>query len=231
MSNKENYKKAFSVLKSSCDFTLEDKEMKKITRLNAHKNLLTAAAVLLVLVVGSGTAYAADIGGVREAVQIWIEGKQTDVTIKDHSVEYVDKDGNIQEETGYNGNMSEDNLMTGEEMAEMMKDTVYVEKLDDGTVHVYYHDRDYDITDKIVDKDKKEKHGDTLIAKKCQVHIVGTDPEVYVDIDFDENNNVEGYGYGSEPHGVSDKFIDWTHIGRIPLPFSFLYKNEYIELN
>ena len=209
MSNKENYKKAFSVLKSSCDFTLEEKEMKKITRLNAHKNLLIAAAALLVLVVGSGTAYAADIGGVREAVQIWIEGKQTDVSIKDEGVEYVDKDGNVQEQTGYKCSPFENRPLTGEEMAEEMKDWVYVEKLDDGTVHVYYHNRDYDITDKIVEKEQKEKHGDAIEAKECHLHIVGDDPEVYVDINFDENN-------------------DWLDKQEGPTPER---KTDYIELN
>nr|MCR4997296.1 hypothetical protein [Butyrivibrio sp.] len=74
MSNKENYKKAFSVLKSSCDFTLEEKRMEKMKREKINKNLLTAAAVLFVVVAGSGTAYAADLGGIRETVQMWVHG-------------------------------------------------------------------------------------------------------------------------------------------------------------
>ena len=101
MSNKENYKKAFSVLKSSCDFTLEEKRMKRIKRENTHRNLLVAAVAMLVVLAGSGTAYAADLGGIRETVQMWIHGEQTDVTINDESIEYVDEDGNVQVETGF----------------------------------------------------------------------------------------------------------------------------------
>ncbi|MBO4912879.1 MAG: hypothetical protein J5504_09145 [Butyrivibrio sp.] len=219
MSNKENYKKAFSVLKSSCDFTLEEKEMKKITRLNAHKNLLTAAAVLLVLVVGSGTAYAADIGGVRETVQLWLYGKQTDVTVNDDgSIEFVDNQGNVHEEGVFHGDGSP---VTAEEVVEDFKDRVDVEKLDDGTVHVYYHDRDYDITDKIVEKEQKEKHGDAIEAKECHLHIVGVDPEVYVDIEFDENNEELGCSYGPTPNGcgeVKGSKVIWPNY-------------DYIELN
>ena len=219
MSNKEKYKRAFSVLESSCDFTLEEKEMKKIKIFNAHKNLLTAAAVLLVLVAGSGTAYAADIGGGRETIQLWLYGKQTDVTVgEDGSIKYADRNGNIQEEKGFNGDGSP---LTAEEVAEDFKDRVDVEKLDDGTVHVYYHDRDYDITDKIVDKDQKEQHADALIARECHLHIVGVDPEVYVDIEFDENNEELTLTYGPNPNGcaeVKGSKVIWPNY-------------DYIELN
>lgn len=62
---------------------------------------------------GSGTAYAADLGGIRESVQMGIHG-ETDVTIKDESIEYVDKDGNVQEEIGYRPSldMKAKNMMT-----------------------------------------------------------------------------------------------------------------------
>ncbi|RKM60979.1 hypothetical protein D6856_08005 [Butyrivibrio sp. XB500-5] len=219
MSNKEKYKRAFSVLESSCDFTLEEKEMKKIKIFNAHKNLLTAAAVLLVLVVGSGTAYAADIGGVRETIQLWFYGKQTDVTVnEDGSIVFVDNQGKVHEEGIIHGDGSP---VTAEDVAEDFKDRVDVEKLDDGTVHVYYHDRDYDITDKIVDKDQKESHADAIIARECHLHIVGVDPEVYVDIEFDENNEELTLGYGPNPNGCAeekDSKVIWPNY-------------DYIELN
>ena len=177
MSNKENYKKAFSVLKSSCDFTLEEKRMNIIKRENAHRNLLTAAAVMLVVLAGSGTAYAADLGGIRETVQMWIHGEQTDVTINDESIEYVDKDGNVQVETGIESNpQTGERPLTGEEIAEEKVNEVDVDKTDDGKVIMYFHDKQFDVTDNIANK-------------KDTFHVVADGSEVYVKLEFDANGD------------------------------------------
>lgn len=177
MSNKENYKKAFSVLKSSCDFTLEEKRMNRIKRENAHRNLLAAAAVMLVVLAGSGTAYAADLGGIRETVQMWIHGEQTDVTINDESIEYVDEDGNVQVETGFKvGPEIGERPLTGEEIAEEKVNEVYVDKTDDGKVIMYFHDKQFDVTDNIANKE-------------YTFHVVTDGSEVYVKLDFDENGD------------------------------------------
>ena len=177
MSNKENYKKAFSVLKSSSDFTLEEKRMNRIKKENAHRNLLTAAAVMLVVLAGSGTAYAADLGGIRENVQMWIHGEQTDVTINDESIEYVDEDGNVQVETGIEvGPQIGERPLTGEEIAEEKVNEVYVDKTDDGKVIMYFHDKQFDVTDNIANK-------------KDTFHVVADGSEVYVKLDFDENGD------------------------------------------
>lgn len=173
MSNKENYKKAFSVLKSSCDFTLEEKRMEKMKREKINKNLLTAAAVLFVVVAGSGTAYAADLGGIRETVQMWVHGEQTDVTIKDESIEYVDKDGNVQEETGYEVNpQTGERPLTGEEIAEEKLNEVDVDKTDDGKMILYFRDKKFDVTDNIANNNNK-------------FHVVADDGEIYVELDVD----------------------------------------------
>ena len=177
MSNKENYKKAFSVLKSSCDFTLEEKRMNRIKRENTHRNLLAAAAVMLVVLAGSGTAYAADLGGIRETVQMWIHGEQTDVTINDESIEYVDEDGNVQVETGVEvGPEIGERPLTGEEIAEEKVNEVYVDKTDDGKVIMYFHDKQFDVTDNIANKE-------------YTFHVVTDGSEVYVKLDFDENGD------------------------------------------
>ncbi|WP_051563438.1 hypothetical protein [Butyrivibrio sp. LB2008] len=177
MSNKENYKKAFSVLKSSCDFTLEEKRMNRIKRENTHRNLLVAAAVMLVVLAGSGTAYAADLGGIRETVQMWIHGEQTDVTINDESIEYVDEDGNVQVETGFEvGPEIGERPLTGEEIAEEKVNEVYVDKTDDGKVIMYFHDKQFDVTDNIANKE-------------YTFHVVTDGSEVYVKLDFDENGD------------------------------------------
>ena len=177
MSNKENYKKAFSVLKSSCDFTLEEKRMNRIKRENTHRNLLVAAAVMLVVLAGSGTAYAADLGGIRETVQMWIHGEQTDVTINDESIEYVDEDGNVQVETGFKaGPKIGQRPLTGEEIAEEKVNEVYVDMTDDGKIILYFHDKQFDVTDNMANKNNK-------------FHIVADGSERYVELEFDSNDD------------------------------------------
>ncbi|SFU75462.1 hypothetical protein [Butyrivibrio sp. M55] len=177
MSNKEKYKKAFSVLNSSCDFTLEEKRMNRIKRENTHRNLLVAAAVMFVVLAGSGTAYAADIGGIRETVQMWIHGEQTDVTINDESIEYVDGDGNKQVETGVSVDPENgERPLTGEEIAEEKVNEVDVDKTDDGKMILYFHDKQFDITDNIANNN-------------CKFHVVADDGEIYVELDIDSNGD------------------------------------------
>ena len=63
MTNKERYKQAFSVLHTSDQFSVEVENM---SRLNKKHNMKVAAAVLagcILLAGGTGTAYAANVGG------------------------------------------------------------------------------------------------------------------------------------------------------------------------
>ena len=81
MTNREKYKQAFSVLRSSCDMTLEVEKMAILSK--KAKIRATAAAIIticLVITGGSGVVYAADVGGIQRMIQLWIEGDQTDVS-------------------------------------------------------------------------------------------------------------------------------------------------------
>ena len=102
MSNREQYKKAFSVLQISSDFTLEDEKMAILKKKAMLRSFAAAAAACLVIVGGSGTAYAANVGGIQRTIQLWIHGDQTDVTIDfdesgNYTMEYIDADGNTRE--------------------------------------------------------------------------------------------------------------------------------------
>ncbi|WP_026654221.1 MULTISPECIES: hypothetical protein [Butyrivibrio] len=181
MSNKENYKKAFSVLKSSCDFTLEEKRMNRIKRENTHRNLLVAAVAMLVVLVGSGTAYAADLGGIKKTVQMWVHGNKTDVSYefdeeKNNYVKtYVNENGEeVQEDVsvwhGDNTPLEEDELI------EYESDNVSYEKTDDGRFMIYYQNKAVDITDKFTDG-------------TCYIHVVGEKGEKYIRIKLTENGD------------------------------------------
>ncbi len=201
MSNKENYKKAFSVLKSSYDFTLEEKRMDRIKREIAHKNLLIAAAVMLVILAGSGTAYAADLGGIKKTVKMWVHGNETDVSYEFNEDEgtylkkYVDENGEeVQEDaSAWHGDNSP---VTMEELIEGEHDRVVVEKTDDGKCMLYFQNKTVDITDKFTDG-------------KCYIHVVGEEGERYVEVELDENGNLRGHTDSPYPfvHVVDKKGV------------------------
>lgn len=158
MTNKERYKRAFSVLHTSDDFSLEVEKMALVNRKQRVKTVAAAVAVCLLLIGGSGTAYATDIGGIQRTLQLWIHGDQTDVTIDfsndgSYDMSYQDEEGNIQEAGGggiaFESDGSERPL-TEDELIEQMN-TPEVEYKDDGTVWVYYYDQKIEITDQFED--------------------------------------------------------------------------------
>ena len=80
MTNHEKYKKAFSVLQTS---ESSFQEVEKMARLQKRTKMKTAAAVLAgcILLGGTGTAYAANVGGIQRTIQLWIHGDQTNATL------------------------------------------------------------------------------------------------------------------------------------------------------
>lgn len=159
MTNKQKYKQAFSVLRSSCEITLEVEKMAMISR--KAKFRATAAAVVticLLITGGSGVAYAADIGGIQRTIQLWVKGDQTDVTfVYDESgtydMSYESKDGVMEEQHGGGVAIEEDGTerpLTEEELLEQLNSPV-VEYEEDGTVWVYYYDQKIEITDQFKD--------------------------------------------------------------------------------
>ena len=86
MTNKEKYKEAFSVLQTSRDISLEVENMANMKR--KHKmNLAIAAFAACIIIGGSATAYAADIGGIQQIFSTWIKGQKITVSVKDNADE------------------------------------------------------------------------------------------------------------------------------------------------
>ena len=81
MTNKEKYKMAFSALQPSERLSWEAERM---MRLQKQKKMKLAAAIVsgCILVGGTGTAYAANVGGIQRTVQTWIHGDQTSATLE-----------------------------------------------------------------------------------------------------------------------------------------------------
>ena len=105
MSNKEQYKKAFSVLQTSSDFSLEDEKMAILKKKAMIRTIAAAAAICLMIVGGSGTAYATNVGGIQRTLQLWLHGDQTNVTIDfdgsgNYTMEYVDENGEKRQSGG-----------------------------------------------------------------------------------------------------------------------------------
>ena len=153
MMNKEKYKRAFSVLKPS---EISFQEVDNMARLQKKTRIKTAAAIVTgcILIGGTGTAYAANVGGIQRTIQLWIHGDQTTATLNvsddgTYTMEYYDEDGNLSQSGGgiaMDADGTTRPLTEAELLAEI--DSPEVEYEEDGSVWVYYHSQSIDITDK-----------------------------------------------------------------------------------
>lgn len=187
MTNRERYKQAFSAIHAPAPFILEVEKMKKAGKKHTVKSMIVAAAVCI-MVMGSATAvYAADVGGIQRAIQLWIQGDKTQATIEfdgngHYSMQYADSDGNIKQQAGGGVAIEDDGTerpLSEEELLEKLA-TPEVEYADDGTVTVYWLDQAIDITDKFEDD-------------VCYVKLVNGDKTVYMTVKYQN-------GYACDPH-------------------------------
>ena len=71
-----------------------------MAKLQKRTKMKTAAAVIagFIILGGTGTAYAANVGGIQRTVQIWLHGDQTQATLDvsndgTYTMEYYNEDG------------------------------------------------------------------------------------------------------------------------------------------
>lgn len=158
MTNKEKYKQAFSAMHISDEFSLEVKNMTNTSNKPKLKRLVASIAVC-VLIVGSATAaYATDSCEIQRALQLWIRGDQTDVTIQfdgngNYNMDYIDDEGDSKHQSGggvaYDENGNARPLKEDEILEHLNKPEVNYEE--DGSVWIYYYDQKIDITNKFED--------------------------------------------------------------------------------
>ena len=178
MTNKEKYKQAFSGLHPLEPISPEVEQMVKIQK--KHK-FQVAAAILtaFILVGGTGTVYAANIGGIQRTIQLWIHGDQTDATLDvkedgSYSLNYSDENRKEVEQGGGGVAFDADGTerpLTEDEIMEQLN-MPEVEYEEDGSIWVYYENQKIEITDKF-DNDKI-----------CYVKIKGKEKTLYLTVKY-----------------------------------------------
>lgn len=196
MTNKEKYKQAFSALHVSDELSLEVRKMTN-TRKKQKLNQMVAGIVVCVLLVGgSATAYAADLGGIQRTIQLWIHGDQTEVTIDynidgSYGMEYSDSEGNAVHQGGGGVAIETDGSerpLTEEELLDHLNSPEVVYE-DDGSVWIYYFDQKIDITDKFdngVCYAKVSNGEETLYMTIRYQNGWSTSPNKYITRDFEK---------------------------------------------
>lgn len=155
MTNRERYVRTFQTLHASRTFMTEVSEMKKNdVKFCFSRRAAVAILACAMLLAMLSAAYAADLGGIRRQVQVWIHGAQTEAELtqgedNSYKVTWQDEDGEIHEMGGggiaYEPDGSERPL-TMEEYLEHLNEAEIV-NTDDGRVMVYYYDQAIDVTD------------------------------------------------------------------------------------
>ncbi len=196
MTNKERYKQAFSALHAS-ERTKEVLNMEegKVVKFEGKKRVSKAVVIALAaaLLLALATAgYAADVGGIRRTVQIWLHGEMTDAVLDvqegSYTLSYEDAEGETHERQG--GGVAYDFFgrerpLTEEELLEEIN-SPEVDKKDDGSVWVYYQNQSIDITDKF--------DGDGV----CHVELKDGAHTLYMTVKLDPEG--DGYSYSTGKH-------------------------------
>lgn len=176
MTNKEKYQQAFQVLQPSKDVRLEESVMKDYKK-RRFKRIVATAAIICIALAAPGGAYAANVGGIQRAVQVWLYGDETDATLNIHddgsyTMDYHDENGATQTRSG--GGVAFDafgneRAATEEEIMDQLNapEVVYY---DDGSIWFFYEGMALDITDRF-DKDNV-----------CYVKATGRDGDLYVTV-------------------------------------------------
>ena len=135
-------------------------EVENMAKLQKRTKMKTAVAVIAgcIILGGTGTAYAANVGGIQRTVQIWLHGDQTQATLDvsndgTYTMEYYNEDGILQQTGGGGVSIDADGTqraLTAEELMEEIN-SPDVEYKEDGSVWVYFHNQSIDITDKFDD--------------------------------------------------------------------------------
>lgn len=158
-SNSERYKASFDKLHLSGDFqarlteSLEkEREDSKVTYTRTFGiGRIAAAAAVFSLLCGS-VCYAADLGGIRTTIRLWINGnsKNIDITGTDNGTfTWTDENG---EDHGFGGYYATDDgkvtALPADEMISYMNNGAELEFKDDRVIF-HYHNLSEDVTDNI----------------------------------------------------------------------------------
>ena len=102
MSNREKYRRAFQALHAPNKDWLEAMNMnmdRKHERFSFSRRAAVAVMIAALLVGSLTAAYAADLGGLRRMVTLWVHGQQTDAQVE----VYTGEDGGVDVEYEFEG--------------------------------------------------------------------------------------------------------------------------------
>lgn len=193
MTNKERYQRAFSALHASGNF-MEVKTMdKKSSRRYIPRLAAVCAAVALTLAMATA-AYAADVGGIKRTVQVWLHGELTNATLDirgdEYTLDYTDSQGQAQERGGGGMAFEADGSQRPLTEAEIMEqlNSPEVEYGEDGSVTVWWRGQKLDITDRFE-------------GKVCYVTLTDGAETLYLTVKYQG-----GYGWSNEDYPDPDTF-------------------------
>ena len=184
MTDKERYKRTFSLLRASQLEFKEEMTMSK-TKILPVRRLVSLCAAAVMIAAMASVAYAADVGGIRRAVEIWIHGDRTNAVLEVKEGSYTLK--NDQGETVRAGGgaaidiLGRERPLSEEEILDHL-DMPEVEYRGDNTVWVYYHGQELEITDLFQDG-------------VCYIQLKEGDQVLYLTVEYQEGYSVSPHGY------------------------------------
>lgn len=188
MIDKEQYQRTFGVLHASGDFLKEDITMQKTMHVSGRRILILCAAVILIFSMAT-VCYAADVGGIRRTVQLWIHGDQTsavmDIQDGQYTLTYEDAEGNIHERGGGGKAFEADGSerpLTEEELMEHLN-MPEVEYREDGSVWIYYMNQAMEITDRFNEENV------------CYIQLQNGEETLYVTIKYNDGYSISPYAF------------------------------------
>lgn len=194
MIDKEHYQRAFGVLHASGDFLKEDITMQKTRHFSMRRVVFLCAAVITVISLAT-VCYAADMGGIRRTVQLWIHGDQTtavmDIRNGSYDLTYEDDEGIIHQVSGGGVSFEEDGSerpLTEEELIEHLN-SPDVQYREDGSVWLYFMDQSMEITHKFNEENV------------CFVQLTNGEETLYLTIKYKG-----GFAYSPERFIQPDQF-------------------------
>ena len=131
----------------------EKAQMNKKTVFKGFSRMAAAIAVACLVLGAGGICYAADVGGIRTKLDLWLNGEKNQVYVNadGQGFSWTDDSG---EWHGFGGmTVDEDGNttpMSAEELAGMVNNEASL-KLVDGRIMLYYKNLSFDVTDMISD--------------------------------------------------------------------------------
>ena len=103
MTDRQRYKRTFSLLHASDSCFMEVRKMKQ-TRHMPVRRLISVCTAAVLITIMAAAAYAADVGGIQRTIQLWIHGDQTNATLEvengSYHLTYTDGDGKTRQISG-----------------------------------------------------------------------------------------------------------------------------------